>query len=305
MKSSYLEVNHKAGLAYGEYVRSRTPQQEANWKAVYDRAKLTEAQRGLDASFTRRIHVLALTGIWCGDCVQQCPLLARIAEANPQRIDVRFVDRDQHADLSERIRINDGLRVPTAIFMAEDFHFLALLGDRTLTRYRAVASRQLGPACPLPGAPVPPEEGWPAATVLVVEDDFTLRAGVERALAANGFGDHSPEGFSLATCLVTEGVLTFLFLLVIVGARKKGAPAGFAGLAIGLCLALIHLVSIPVTNTSVNPARSTGVGVFAGSVAISQLWLFWIAPIAGGLLGGVIYRWLGHEGPDVTGVPKR
>ena len=94
-------------------------------------------------------------------------------------------------------------------------------------------------------------------------------------------------------------------IVVILGATHTRAPVGFAPLAIGLALTLIHLISIPVTNTSVNPARSTGVGVFAGSVAISQLWLFWIAPIAGGLLGGVIYRWLGHEGPDVTGVPKR
>jgi aquaporin Z len=110
-------------------------------------------------------------------------------------------------------------------------------------------------------------------------------------LAANGYGAHSPGGYSLLASLVTELVMTFIFLMVILGATDKRAPAGFAGLAIGLVLTLIHLVSIPVTNTSVNPARSTGPAIFVGGWALGQLWLFWVAPIAGALLAGLVYRW--------------
>ncbi|EPR7087158.1 aquaporin Z [Vibrio fluvialis] len=108
--------------------------------------------------------------------------------------------------------------------------------------------------------------------------------------AANGFGDHSPGGYSLTAALVSEVVMTAMFLLVIMGATDNRAPQGFAPIAIGLCLALIHLISIPVTNTSVNPARSTAVALFVGDWAISQLWLFWLAPIVGGALGALIYR---------------
>ncbi|HVP14880.1 MAG TPA: aquaporin Z [Terriglobales bacterium] len=111
--------------------------------------------------------------------------------------------------------------------------------------------------------------------------------------AANGYGDHSPGGYGLLAALVTEIVMTMMFLLVILGATDKRAPQGFAPIAIGLCLTLIHLVSIPVTNTSVNPARSTGVAVFVGGWALAQLWLFWVAPIAGGLLGAAVYRAIG------------
>jgi aquaporin Z len=116
--------------------------------------------------------------------------------------------------------------------------------------------------------------------------------------AANGYGAHSPEGYSLAAAFLTETVFTAVFLLVIMGATSKRAPAGFAPIAIGLALTLIHLVTIPVTNTSVNPARSTGPAIFvADSWAISQLWLFWLAPLLGGVLGGAIYRFI-LEGPD-------
>jgi len=115
---------------------------------------------------------------------------------------------------------------------------------------------------------------------------FELSAG----FASNGYGAHSPGGYSLLAALITEVVMTMMFLLVILGATDKRAPQGFAPIAIGLCLTLIHLISIPVTNTSVNPARSTGVAVFVGDWAMSQLWLFWLAPILGGMLGAVIYR---------------
>ena len=120
---------------------------------------------------------------------------------------------------------------------------------------------------------------------------FDLSAG----FAANGYGAHSPGGYSLPAALVTEVVMTMMFLFVIMGATDKRAPQGFAPIAIGLCLTLIHLISIPVTNTSVNPARSTGVALFAGDWATAQLWLFWVAPIIGAALGAVIYRFLGSE----------
>lgn len=111
--------------------------------------------------------------------------------------------------------------------------------------------------------------------------------------ASNGFGEHSPGGYSMISALICEIVMTAMFLLIILGATDERAPAGLAPIAIGLGLTLIHLVSIPVTNTSVNPARSTGVAVFAGGWALSQLWLFWVAPVAGGILGAVVYRLLG------------
>ena len=113
--------------------------------------------------------------------------------------------------------------------------------------------------------------------------------------AANGYGDHSPGGYSLLAALVTEFVMTFMFLIVILGATDEKAPKGFAGLAIGLALTLIHLISIPVTNTSVNPARSTGVALYVGDWAVAQLWLFWVAPLLGALAGAAIYRFLGGK----------
>ncbi|HEY5849173.1 MAG TPA: aquaporin Z [Lysobacter sp.] len=124
---------------------------------------------------------------------------------------------------------------------------------------------------------------------------FAVDPNAAGAFASNGYGSHSPGGYSIAAAFLCEIVMTAMFLVVILGATHPRAPAGFAPLAIGLALTLIHLISIPVTNTSVNPARSTGVAVFAGAAALSQLWLFWVAPIAGGLLGGVIYRWLGDD----------
>lgn len=113
---------------------------------------------------------------------------------------------------------------------------------------------------------------------------------VSSGFASNGYGEHSPGGYSLTAALVCEMVMTMVFLFVIMGATDSKAPAGFAPIAIGLCLTLIHLISIPVTNTSVNPARSTGVAVFVGDWAVSQLWLFWIAPIIGAVIGAAIYK---------------
>jgi len=129
-----------------------------------------------------------------------------------------------------------------------------------------------------------------AAAVLYVvasgQAGFDLAAG----FASNGFGEHSPGGYSLLACLVTEVVLTFMFLMIILGSTDSRAPQGFAPIAIGLGLTLIHLISIPVTNTSVNPARSTGQAIFAGGWAIEQLWLFWVAPIIGAALAGLVYK---------------
>ncbi len=116
---------------------------------------------------------------------------------------------------------------------------------------------------------------------------------VSAGFASNGYGAHSPGGYSLLAALVTEVVMTMMFLLIILGATDKRAPAGFAPIAIGLGLTLIHLISIPVTNTSVNPARSTGVALFVGDWAVGQLWLFWVAPIVGGILGAAVYRLIG------------
>jgi aquaporin Z len=123
------------------------------------------------------------------------------------------------------------------------------------------------------------------------------KAGFELSggLASNGYGEHSPGGYSLAAGFVTEVVMTFMFLLIILGATDERAPKGFAPIAIGLGLTLIHLISIPVTNTSVNPARSTGPALIVGGWALAQLWLFWVAPLLGAVLAGFAYRWLGAK----------
>jgi aquaporin Z len=121
---------------------------------------------------------------------------------------------------------------------------------------------------------------------------------VKGGFASNGFGDLSPGGYSMVAVLICEIVMTAFFLIVILGATDKRAPAGFAPIAIGLCLTLIHLISIPVSNTSVNPARSTGVAIFAGGGYVPQLWMFWLAPIVGAALGAVIYKFIGGEESD-------
>jgi aquaporin Z len=137
--------------------------------------------------------------------------------------------------------------------------------------------------------------GIAAAVVLYAIASGAPGFDLAKGFAANGYGQHSPGKYGLPSAFLTEAVLTMFFLFIIMGATHGKAPAGFAPLAIGLGLTLIHLVSIPVTNTSVNPARSTGPALFAGGWAIGQLWLFWVAPILGGVLGGVLYRWLSTE----------
>lgn len=150
----------------------------------------------------------------------------------------------------------------------------------------------------LPGYIIAQVLGGIAAAGLLL---FLLKSGPNGydaavgGLAANGFGDHSPGKYNMMAGLVGEIVLTFIFLMVIIGVTSKSAPAGFAGLAIGLTLTLVHLIGIPLTNLSVNPARSTGPAIFVGGWALSQLWLFWVAPIIGGALAGGLSRWLYAE----------
>ena len=133
------------------------------------------------------------------------------------------------------------------------------------------------------------------AAVLYVIASGTAGFDLASGFAANGYGDHSPGGYSLLAGLVAEVVLTFMFLIIILGATDRRAPSGLAPVAIGLGLTLIHLIGIPITNTSVNPARSTGPALFVGGWALAQLWMFWIAPLAGAAAAGLAYRWLGDE----------
>lgn len=134
-----------------------------------------------------------------------------------------------------------------------------------------------------------------AAGVLYVIASGAAGFDLAKGFASNGYGAHSPGGYSLVAALLTETVMTMFFLVIILGATDKRAPAGFAPIAIGLALTLIHLISIPVTNTSVNPARSTGVALFVGDWAIAQLWLFWVAPIVGAVLGALAYRFIASD----------
>lgn len=158
MNADYLEQKHTAGLAYADYLATGTDDQRDNWERVYNQVTLTSEQGALVRGFVREVKVIGLSGIWCGDCVQQGPLIQRIAEANPGKIDLRWLDRDEHADLQERVRINAGNRVPVLLFCSEDHELVSWFGDRTVTRYRALAARNLAAACPLPGAAVPDDE---------------------------------------------------------------------------------------------------------------------------------------------------
>jgi thiol-disulfide isomerase/thioredoxin len=158
MNAQFLSEKFSAALPYIEYVRTGTEEQQRRWKQVYDVASLTESQKQLLSGFVRPMNVLVVSGIWCGDCVQQCPLQQRIAEGNPGQINLRILDRDQHKDLSQQLKLNAGDRVPVAIFMAEDFELCSVFGDRVVSRYRALARKQLGPSCPIGLAPPDADE---------------------------------------------------------------------------------------------------------------------------------------------------
>src|SRR3954452_4583959 len=156
LTAAYLSEEFAAGLPYDRYVKSGTEEQHRRWQQVYDLARLSDAQQSLVSGFSRDMKVLIVSGVWCGDCVEQCPLLQRIAEANPARVELRLLDRDEHKDLSGKVRINGGDRVPVVLLLAEDHEVCSIWGDRPLSRYRALAARQLGPSCPtglvVPGA---------------------------------------------------------------------------------------------------------------------------------------------------------
>ncbi|MEM8756576.1 MAG: thioredoxin family protein [Planctomycetota bacterium] len=154
----FLRSEFEAGHAYDAYVAAGDPGHQESWKKFHAGVSLTAEQSKLLGSFDRTLNVLVSSGTWCGDCVQQVPMLDHIEKAAGGKIVTRYVDRDEHADLAERVKICGGLRVPVVLILNEDFDLLSLEGDRTLARYRAMAARQLGPSCPLPGAPVPPDE---------------------------------------------------------------------------------------------------------------------------------------------------
>jgi thiol-disulfide isomerase/thioredoxin len=170
MQAADLAKHFAAGLSYGTYVQTGTDEQQRRWHQVYAATRLTPEQSRLVVGFTRDMKVLIVSGNWCGDCVQQCPLLQRIAEANAARIQLRLVDRDQHRQLSAQLCINGGDRVPVALFLSEDDELCSIFGDRTLSRYRALARKQLGAACPLAVAPLDPDEL--AATLQNWLDEF-------------------------------------------------------------------------------------------------------------------------------------
>lgn len=156
MKTAFLKSSHEAGLDYDAYLAT-DPEKGQNWKTIDEQVSLTQEQRKLIEGFTRQMKILVISGIWCGDCVQQGPLLQTIARAN-SCLDMKWVDRDEHKDLAQQVMINQGMRVPVVIFMAEDYEPVSIYGDRTLTRYRAIAAKQIGASCPLPGAPIPDDE---------------------------------------------------------------------------------------------------------------------------------------------------
>lgn len=158
LNAEFLKTKFEAASPYDTYVATGNEAQQQGWQKIYDQTRLTDHQKTLITGFTRQMKILVSSGVWCGDCVQQIPLLQKIAEASNGKVDLRIVDRDKHADLAEQIQICGGMRVPVAVFMAEDFEFVSLFGDRTLTRYRAIAAKQLGAACAIPGAPVPDDE---------------------------------------------------------------------------------------------------------------------------------------------------
>ncbi len=170
LTNELLRMHFETGLGYERYVSTGKDNERANWSAFRAKVALTPAQTSLISAFVRRINVLCVSGVWCGDCVQQCPMFDAIARANTGSIDLRFVDRDAHKELAEQVRICSGLRVPVVLFMNEDLDFVAFAGDRTLSRYRALAGRLLGAACPLPGAEVARDEI--AATLQDWVDEF-------------------------------------------------------------------------------------------------------------------------------------
>jgi thiol-disulfide isomerase/thioredoxin len=163
MDTQFLADKFAIALTYADYVKTGKDEHQRRWQQAFDASSLTDGQTNLLRSFTRQMNVLVVSGIWCGDCATQGPLLQRIAWANAEQIHLRWLDRDQHLDLSNQLKINGGVRVPVAIFMAEDFEHCAVYGERPLSRYRALARRQLGESCEI--AVAAPDADEHAATL--------------------------------------------------------------------------------------------------------------------------------------------
>jgi thiol-disulfide isomerase/thioredoxin len=155
--ADYLREKFHAGLDYADYLTTGKPGQGDKWTDIGDQIALPDACRDMLAAFTRELHVLVVSGIWCGDCVRQGPMIQAIADATDGKAKVRWLDRDEHMDLQQQVTVNAGNRVPVAVFAAEDFELVSVMGDKPLSRYRIMAEQALGANCPLPGAPVPPE----------------------------------------------------------------------------------------------------------------------------------------------------
>lgn len=158
LSPEYLKSKFDAGHSYDDYVATGSDSHRQSWGDFQGRVSLTDAQRQTIDGFKRSFHAVVISGVWCGDCSQQVPILKHIEDAAGDLLTVRYLDRDTHMDLAEKVMICGGLRVPVCLLLNEDFDFLALAGDRVLSRYRAMAAKNLGASCPLPGAPVPADE---------------------------------------------------------------------------------------------------------------------------------------------------
>jgi thiol-disulfide isomerase/thioredoxin len=163
MQPAFLKDKFATALEYDAYLKTGNEEQQRRWTQVYQAASLADTQKRVVQGFVREMNLLIVSGIWCGDCVQQVPLIQRIVEANRGKIHMRIVDRDQNRDLAEALRINGGDRVPVTLFMAEDFELCSAFGDRTLNRYRALAAKQLGASCPIGISP--PDQNELGATL--------------------------------------------------------------------------------------------------------------------------------------------
>jgi thiol-disulfide isomerase/thioredoxin len=148
MNAAYLSNQFASGLPYDRYVQTGTDEQQRRWSQVYDAARLTDTQKQLVSGFVREMKILIFSGVWCGDCIEQCPLIQRIAQVNTSKMDLRFIERPRDGELVPELRINAGNRVPVVVFLSEDNEWCATAGDRTIHRYRALAHRKLGPLCP-------------------------------------------------------------------------------------------------------------------------------------------------------------
>ncbi len=158
MNAATLKQKFEAGRSYEDYLATGTDDQQNGWRAIGDRLTFTDQQKALLGGFVREFHVLMVSGIWCGDCVRQGPMIQAIADATGGKVKVSWLDRDEHMDLQQQVTVNAGNRVPVAVFAAEDFESVGWFGDKPLSRYRILADQASGASCPVPGAPVPAEE---------------------------------------------------------------------------------------------------------------------------------------------------